>query len=943
MKKLLISAFVAVIGLCSAQAQMMPQVPPAPVDTALRMGKLDNGLTYYIRHNENPKGLGYFYIAQSVGSILEEDNQRGLAHFLEHMAFNGSKHFPAGTLVSWCEKNGIKFGYDLNASTGTERTVYNVASVPTATKELQDSVLFILYDWADGLTLDPEEIDKERGVIHEEWRQSNSGQMRVLTELLPKMYPGTRHGYRLPIGTMEVVDNFPPQALRDYYEKWYRPDNQAIIVVGDIDPDYIEGKIKELFSPIQMPANPAERVQFDVPDTPGTIYAMGKDKEIPAIQAQMFFKTDLLIPKEMRNSQAAFPVSYLTSIVPMMLNARLDEISQQPDAPFAGAGVYYGDYFLSPTKEAFTVSVTAKDGDVRGGLAAAYREVLRAAKHGFTPGEYERARAEYLSQLEKAANNEGKRQSKAWVQQYVNNFTENTPLSSPKQKYEILNAMVPMLPVEAINQLLPQLITNDNRVVLVLTPDDEHNYLPTEEAMAAALTAVDGETLEPYRDAMKEEPLIPELPAPGKIVSEQPDALYGATLLTLSNGVKVYVKPTTFEDNEIRMAAVANGGYQAYPQDMAAEIISMPYLEAAEGLGEYTALDLQKYTQGKQASVSLGLGGTSRRLSGTTTVKDLPTMMELLYMNFIAPTYDAKEFEANQKNYASMLKHQENSPDFKFAQRLMKRIYAAPAKQMVTDSILLAADRGKMVDLRQEATRNAAEYTFVFVGNIDMDTLKPLLEQYVATLPATPEGVLTREPAPLGAYEPKPGRDIYDFEEEMETPQTSVFITAMAPVDYNTANFVLGQVAGQILSQRLIKTVREDWGAVYSIGASGYVDDNAANNAVMAMQFPMKPEMHQKVLDFIEKEMNNMASDVTDEEVAKVKEFMTKNLNENLEKNAFWVNNLTSMQQNGIDIVTDRAEVIANLNPQQVKDYMKALMAAGNYTVITMSPKATEK
>lgn len=945
MKKFILSAFIALSALLSAQAQspaeMMQQVPKAPVDTGLRMGTLPNGLTYYIRHNENPKGLGYFYIAQNVGSVLEEDNQRGLAHFLEHMAFNGSKHFPAGSLVSWCEKNGIKFGNDLNASTGTDRTVYNVASVPTSRQSMQDSVLYILYDWADGLTLDPVEIDKERGVIHEEWRQSNTGEMRVLTELLPKMYPGSRYGERLPIGTMEVVDNFPPQALRDYYEKWYRPDNQAIIVVGDIDVPYIEGKIKEIFSPIKMPENPAKREQFAVPDTPGTIYAQGKDKEITAAQAQLFFKMDPMIPKEMRNTQAYFPIKYMQRLIPMMLNARLDEISQRPDAPFAGAGVSFGNYFLSPTKEALSLGITAKDGDVRKGIAAAYREVKRAVQHGFTVGEYERARAEYLSRLEKEANNEAKRRSDAWVWQYVNNFSDNTPLSSPKDEYTFVSQIAPMLPIEAVNMILPQVVTDSNRVMLTLVPDNEANYLPTDEEMAAVIAAVDAETLEPYADQVKAEPLIPVLPKPGKVKKEKKDALFGATELTLSNGIKVYVLPTKYEDNQIQFRAVANGGgVQELPDDMANEIISLgTFDDGAKGLGDYTALDLKKYTQGKQVSIDFEMGDTKRVMSGTTTIKDLPTLMELIYMNFTAPSYDAAEFEATQKNYAPILAQQENNPQYAFATRLLKRVYPSPARQMLTDTILLAADRQRLTDMVRQATANAADYDFVFVGNVDVPTLRPLLEQYVATLPTDTKTAIRGTVKPKEAFQARPGRDIYDFEQEMATPQTMAFIQVMAPMTYNTPNYVLAKAAGQILSQRLIKTVREDWGAVYSIFAGGALDDNDINNAAMMSQFPMKPEMRDSVLAFIEQEMNNMASNVTPEEVDKVKEYMAKELKANTEKNSFWTNNLASTLLDGTDIVTDRAAVIDALTPQQVQDYMKALMAAGNYRAVTMSPK----
>ena len=387
--------FACIAAPAYAYAQM-PEMPQLPVDTAVITGRLDNGLTYYIRHNETPKGQADFYIAQKVGSVLEDDNQRGLAHFLEHMCFNGTKSFPGNTLVDWLESVGVKFGYNLNAYTSVDETVYNISSVPTARESVQDSCLLILHDWANALLLDTEEINKERGVIHEEWRRSNVGQMRILEQLLPTIYPDNRYGHRLPIGTMEVVDNFDPQVLRDYYHKWYRPDLQGIIVVGDIDPARIEAKIKEMFSDIKMPENAAERTYFDVPDNEGTIYAIGKDKEQPTGIFMMFFKGDKL-PREMRNTPMYYQTKYITDLITAMLNSRLDETSNKPDAAFAAAGSYYDDFFIAKTKDAFGLQIVAKNNDILPAIEQVYRELLRAQRGGFTIGEYERAKAEYLS------------------------------------------------------------------------------------------------------------------------------------------------------------------------------------------------------------------------------------------------------------------------------------------------------------------------------------------------------------------------------------------------------------------------------------------------------------------------------------------------------------------------------------------------------------------
>ena len=411
----LVAIFVAVTAIGSARAQMPQQIPPLPADTAVVAGVLENGLSYFIRHNETPKGQADFYIAQKVGSALEEENQRGLAHFLEHMCFNGTDNFPGKGIINWCEANGIKFGYNLNAYTSIDETVYNISNVPVARAGVQDTCLLILHDWASALTLDPKEIDAERGVIHEEWRRSMSGQMRVLEQLLPVIYPDNVYGKRLPIGIMEVVDNFPPQTLVDYYHKWYRPDNQAIIVVGDIDPAYIQKKIVEIFSPIKMPENPAERVYFEVEDTPGTIYAIGKDKEITSPSVDMMFKTDALwLPREYRNTQMYYPADYISKMIDIMLNNRLSEIANNPETEFASASVNVGSYFISDTKGALDLSVSPKDTDAVPAFTQAYRELLRAVRGGFTVGEYERAKAEFLSQIDKLYQSRNNRENDSY-------------------------------------------------------------------------------------------------------------------------------------------------------------------------------------------------------------------------------------------------------------------------------------------------------------------------------------------------------------------------------------------------------------------------------------------------------------------------------------------------------------------------------------------------
>lgn len=928
--------FIATLGMMSTiQAQMMPM----PVDKDVRIGKLPNGLTYYIRHNETPKGQADFYIAQKVGSILEEDNQRGLAHFLEHMCFNGTENFPGNEVVSWLESIGVKFGQNLNAYTSVDETVYNISNVPTARVGVQDSCLMILHDWADGLLLDPEEIDKERGVIHEEWRRTNVGQMRILEKLLPVIYPNNRYGYRLPIGTMEVVDNFPPQAIRDYYEAWYRPDQQGIIVVGDIDVDRIENKIKEIFSPIKMPENVKERVYFPVEDTPGTIFAIGSDKELSFPIGMIMFKTKAL-PDSLRSTLAGVAQDYITTMIDEMLNSRLTDLSTKADAPFANAMAKYGNFLLAKTKDAFTITALPKGSDLSGALAAAYREVLRAARGGFTASEYERARKEYLSKLEKDYNDRANHQTSDYVRSYVRNFIDNNPIPSLEEKYNLMQMLANQVPVAAINMSMKELITPDNRVVIAMTPEKDGYTAPTEESLAASFTAIDGENIEAYVDEVKSEPLIPAMPKAGTIVKTEDDKQWGAEKWTLSNGATVVVKKTAFKNDEILFEAVAKGGgISTLPDEKANSVIVMPLALSQNGLGSYTFSDMQKYLQGKQASVNFSIEEYSRSLSGATTPKDLPTLMELIYMTMTDMELTEDEFTAFQNMYSGLMQNQSANPQFIFSKNLMSSLIKSPKAQMVTAESIKASNREDVLAMAHNATANAADYTFFFVGNIDTDSLKPLVEQYIASLPGD-AAKSVKDATPDTSIEIIAGRDTHTFTAPMETPQTWAAIVVEGALPYSTKNRTLASVAGQILTKRLTETVREKEGAVYSIGAQGSMKRIGKYPVTIQSVFPMKPEMKEKVLGMVEAEFNNMTSNITDEELNKVKEFMVKSCTEEKELNEPWINAMVGTSLNGIDAFNNNIETINALTPADVMAFMKELLSQGNYQTVILDPEA---
>ncbi len=935
--KLLTLVMLAVLFLpVSLKAQ---EIPALPTDPGVKIGTLPNGLTYYIRHNDYPKGQADFYIAQKVGSILEDDSQRGLAHFLEHMCFNGTKHFPGSQIVDWLSTKGVKFGANLNAYTGVDETVYNISNVPVTNVAVQDSCLLILHDWANDLLLEGEEIDKERGVIHEEWRSRMVGNMRVLENALPKIYPGSKYGYRLPIGTMEVVDNFPYQALRDYYEKWYRPELQGVIVVGDIDVDRVEAKIKEMFADIPATVDGAPREYLPVPDHQGTLYAIGTDKEIPYNVAEMMWISDVL-PDQFRNTAVFYQDNYMKNMVTRMLNNRFEDILAKPNAPFASASCFFGGFLVSArTKEAFTLDAVANGPDVTPALAAAYREVLRAARGGFTISEYDRAKASYLSSWETNYNNRATRENESFCNAYVRNFLDGNPIPGIDIEYNIAQQLAAAVPVDLINQFFQQVVTPDNRVIYGLMPDKEGIVVPSDEQLAAALAAVDAENIEAYKEEVRTDPLITKMPKKGKITGTKKLDQWGAEEWTLSNGAKVIVKPTKFKEDQILFRGQALDGYANLDHSYDNDIIFSEYSLDNFGLGKYTCNDLLKYLNGKIVSLTPSFESDARVISGSTTPKDLATLLELTYMLFTDPVYDANEFAALQSQINSILEHQSLKPEFIFSQRMMESLYDSPRRRMVNAESVNAASAEKTQALVKAMLANPADFTFTFVGNVDPAVLRPLVEQYIASIPGNAKkAVKSIAKFDRGMYvKAGSGTDVSTL--KMENPQTFVSIIESGDLPYSPREAQIANIAGQILSKRLLKTVREEMGAVYSIGAYGSEGRIAPANAVLATQFPMKPEMREEVLAFIAGEIKNMESNVTEDELAPVKEYMVKEVTAAKDKNEGWLGAIAGWLMNGQDAFNPAVENINSVTINDVMDYMKKLNNQNNYRVVILNPE----
>ena len=932
---LMIMAF----GTSTVKAQLTGQ--PIPVDDQVRIGKLDCGLTYYIRHNDYPEHRVNFYIAQRVGSIQEEESQRGLAHFLEHMAFNGSEHFngEGKSIIDYTRSLGVAFGKDLNAYTSIAETVYNINDVPSTRPSAIDSCLLILKDWSNGLLLTDEEIDKERGVIHEEWRLRRSAQQRMLENQLEALYPDSKFGKRMPIGLMEIVDNFKYNELRDYYHKWYRPDNQALVIVGDVDVDHIEAQIKELFKDAVLDPNAAQVVDEPVPDNAQPIIVIDKDKEQQYSQVMVMFKHETM-PKEVKSDMMYMILDYAKSMMSSMLNERLSEKAQEPDCPYIQANAYDGNYLFANTKDAFTLGVMPKEGQIEAATEAVVTEAMRAAKYGFTATEYDRAKEEYLSRLERQYNERNKISNARLASQYYRNYLDNEPIPSIEQEYEIMSQYVPMLPVDLINQMMPGLISTDgeNLVIMNFNQEKDGAVYPTPESLKAAVDAGLNAQVEAFVDNVKQEPLIAKLPKPGKIKKESVNNQFGYKELELSNGARVILKKTDFKENEIRLNAFQRGGSSLYGEKDWANTELLPLATMMSGLGEFSYTELQKALAGKQASVGFSMDTYEDEFSGQSTVKDLETMFQLLYLNFTDMRKDEKSFNMIKGQVETMLKNRDLDPENVFEDSVNYILGNHDWRAKPFDiTYLNQINLDRMMQIVKERTANAANYTFIFVGAFDEAVIRPYIEQYIASLP----GKKGKQSNFVDVESHPVGQTVTHFTRKSETPKAVAQIYWYdAKTPYSLENQIKANILGQVLAKIYLQKIREDESAAYSAGARGWstYEGNNFFTAVMAY-CPMKPEKSDIAIKILNEEMVEACKTIDETTLKEIKELFVKDLQTEFKENGYWVRNIHNYLFTGSDGHTGIIDIVNAQTPESIAAFARQLMAAGNKVEVVMLPE----
>lgn len=918
-------------------ATLSAQAPEKlPMDPEVRYGKLDNGLTYYIRHNEQPKQRAEFHIAQAVGAILEEDHQNGLAHFLEHMAFNGTQHFPGKGIINYFESVGVNFGGNINAYTSIDETVYRLSDVPTYRSGIVDSALLVMHDWSCGLLLLDEEIDAERGVILEEWRTGRTANRRIWKQMQAKMYPGTQYAKRDVIGDTAVINNFAYQALRDYYHKWYGPDNQAIIVVGDINVDTIEAKIKALWADVPRRKNYGERPIYTVNHNDKPLVAIVTDPEAQNSRITMEYKFDQ-VPDEMQATAYEYMLDQMRDMVCRMLNNRFTDLALDPNASFVGEHSMYGE--TAKKMDAFEAIIVPKEGRETDAFNDLLYQLEKMHRYGFTAAELERVKNDKLNEMEKYYNERNTRKNITLARECIRHYENGEVMPGAEWEHDFLQATLPLVSLDKINMVARALV-HPNPTVAVSGPEKEGVHLPSEEVILAALAAQGTMAVEAPVEEKIETELVKKAPKAGKIKAKGYNEGFGFTEWTLSNGIKVVIKPTEYKADEILMNAFSKGGLsQVATADLpSAELATT--IVGMSGLGAFTATQLEKALSGKTVAVKPEINANTERLSGSSSVKDLETLLKLTYLHFTAPRRDEEAYATTLNMLRTQLANREKNPKVIFSDsvQMMSRNHSERLVLFNTD-MLDRVSLDKAMEVYKARFANPADFTFVFVGNIDPQDPKvqALVCQWLGGLKTkkTREQIIDHhETVALGMQKNY-------FTRKMETTTASNRIQYTSyDIPYTLSNELNMEMIGRVLSTRYLESIREREGGSYGVGTYGYLSSLPTPRAGLLMQFDTDPKKQERLMAIIHEEVQTIiANGPLANDLLKEKESMLKDYQENLEKNSYWSKALYEYYLLDVNLIRDYKAAVEGITSGSVQQMLKQLVASGNVFEVVMFPE----
>lgn len=921
----LLTALLLLLSTVATSAQQLP------MDPAVRYGKLDNGLTYYISPNNKATGKAEFYIVQRVGSILEEEHQRGLAHFLEHMAFNGTKNFPGKSLITYLESNGVRFGADINAYTSFDQTVYSISNVPVQRTGVVDSCLLILHDWSGHITLDAKEIDAERKVIHEEWRTKRNVRDRIYEQTLPKLFPDSnRYAYRMPIGLMEVVDNFPHQALRDYYHKWYRSDLQAIIVAGDIDADYVEQQIADLWKDIPLRKEVAERVYFPVADNTAPIVAIGTDPELTSGTLRISYKYDPL-PAPERLTLQGRKEEYIRSMITAMLSMRIHEQKAQEELPEGINMTFFdGDYSLAMTKKAFSATATFAGDNWREAMNALIYQLKRLMEHGFTAEEFARSQQQiqaWIPSLEAGVGISTSNQT--LVQRCMAHFLHQQPLLSQAEEAKVYRYILDNVTLAEVNARFNQfLYTQSGMAILLQGQEREGNKWPTETEVMQAYGQAWGQKTTPYKIPELEPALelMPQKPQAGSIVKKKVNKTYGTVELVLNNGAKVVLKPTDNAREEIRLTAISHGGTSLIPDADYNNINAINALPSLGGLAHLSSKDLGRAMRGGTASYQVNVGTLTESFSGTCRPTDAEQLLQLLHLRFTTMRQDPVAFERWQQRMRQTVSQRIESPMTLFSDTLRETMYAPhPRSRRASMDLADSVDYDRTCQLFMERFANASDFTFIFVGRIDTEALAPLICQYIASLPGNPK---QKEQANLSALPSlKRGKQVTHVQIPSAGASTTVIYNILAQKRYSQKNSIACSLLSEVMNTLCTETLREQEGGTYNVSVTSRISRQPADELTMMFNFSTNPEQAEELLKQAVALLTRVAEEGPSAEAFNsAREYLKKRHADYRGTNAYWMETLTEQVRYNSDDMLTNDKALQEVTPKDLQRIARRLV-----------------
>ena len=932
MKRIII--LIAAVFAATVAFGQQPQA--LPNDPAVKVGKLENGLTYYIRQNDKPAQRAEFYLATDVGAFQEEDDQDGLAHFLEHMCFNGTKNFPEKKLLEWLQSIGAEFGRNINASTGFEQTQYMLNNIPIVRESVIDSCLLVLHDYAHFVTCDPEEIDSERGVILEERRTRRDAGWRMFERSLPYYYGDTPYSRRTLIGGEEQLKTFKYESLTNFYRKWYNPDMQAIIVVGDFDVDMMENKIKTIFGEIPAPATPTVKVEHKLPGNTEPLIAILTDPEAEGSGIEVMWKIDPL-PKQYMNTDVAYMQNVIKAYIKIIMSERFSDISSKPGSPFLGASFGVGS--LCNTSDAIFGNVSFKDGEAIPALVAYMTELEKMKRFGFTEGEVKRATENLLSSYERAVESASTRKNADFVKPLLNNFYDNKPYMEPETEQMIGKQLCSMLTAPMLSQMVAGLIPEENLLMIYTGPEKEGLATPTEQELLAVLEAVKNADIQANEEEDLSEPLISEELTGCPVVKEKA-GIHGSTVWTLANGLKVVALHTDYKKDQVMFSLEMDGGKNCIPvEDLASfeDNIWGLYL-ANTGLSKFSGTQLPKMLAGKRASANPYISGYSHGISGQSAPKDIETAFQLAYLYFTAPRFDQEEFNVGIQQIEAVFPNIKNTPDYKYGVELEKVLYGNnPRVISLTDEVIAKASLETIEKNYRMLFNGVDGATLTVIGNFDLDALKPMVEKYFGSLPTGKKHKLNKKEVIQFAK----GQIDNTLELDMATPKSSVlkFYSAYMPV--NTKTNVTLSVAKYILDMIYTKEIREKEGGTYGVGVAMAGHRSPQKRTIIQIQFDTNPEQAEKLGEIAKAKLVEFAENgPTAEELSMAVENLKKNLPESRISNRYWMSVLESWNEYGIDYNKEYEDAINSVTSKDVQKLLKKLLKQKNLIEFKSMPIA---